>query len=367
MRPKVTPNVNILGVINYNEQKVTHGKAERIGSENFLKDFDQLTKKDIIDRFRQRTSLNELFHDDGFHISLNFGKKEVIGKERLVQIADRFMAGMGMGDQPYVTYQHHDAGHTHTHIVATAARADGTRIHFDPPGLHRSHILCRQLEKEFTLEPSRHVSKDDEPQFTVNHALKVVYGEPGLKRSISDVLNTVFDHYRYTSLDEYNAILKQYNVTANPGLEGSYLHRVGGLLYHALDEGGNRIGVPIKASLFLLKPTLKNLVQRFEHNQSLRESSRERVSMAIDWALTGREPDWESFRKDLEKKGIAVVTGKGIDGKEQLFFVDHIEKSGFSASGLGSDYSFESLRNKCIPEEHPRQGQIITEQLRLKL
>jgi hypothetical protein len=341
----------IIRALDYNEKKMAEGKAERIGAENFLKDYPDLKKQEIMDRFRQRSSFNERFHDQGLHISLNFGKTEKLGNEKLALLANRYMTGMGFEDQPYVAYRHHDAGHTHLHIVACNVRADGDKIRLLPQDFRASKSLSEALEREFNLEKSTRATLANKKEFEVDHAQRVTYGEPGLKRSISDVLNTVFPHYAYSSLDEYNAVLRQYNVEANPGAEDSWLRKIGGLLYRALDGEGHTIGTPIKASLFLLKPTLKNLQQRFEQNQLLQESARQRVSTAIEWGLAGRAPTWSEFKAGLEKDGIAVVTGKGSEGKAAVFFVDHSEKCVFTAKNLGPGYDPETLRNRCAPEE----------------
>jgi hypothetical protein len=357
----------VIRALGYNEQKMAEGKAERIGAKNFLKDYPDLNKQDIIDRFWQRSSFNERFHDQGLHISLNFGKTEQLDNEKMALLANRYMTGMGFEDQPYVSYRHHDAGHTHLHIVACNVRADGYKIRLLPQDFRASKSLCEALEREFHLERSTRATLANKQEFEVDHAQRVTYGEPGLKRSISDVLNTVFPHYKYTSLDEYNAVLRQYNVEANPGAEGSWLNKVGGLLYHALDSEGDRIGTPIKASLFLLKPTIKNLQQQFELNQPLHESSRQRVTMAIEWALAGRAPNWSEFKEGLEKDGIAVVTAKDREGKADAFFVDHNEKCVFAAKNLGPGYDPETLRNRCAPEEQLTEEQLQRHRLNLKL
>ena len=41
-----------------------------------------------------------------------------------------------------------------------------------------------------------------------------------------------------------------------------------GLMYSVIADKGNKIGVPIKASEFYNKPTLKNLVQKFAKKKS---------------------------------------------------------------------------------------------------
>ncbi|HLZ86465.1 MAG TPA: relaxase/mobilization nuclease domain-containing protein [Puia sp.] len=355
MLPKIEPNRQIRVSLRYNEKKVKEGSAERIGAENFLKDYDRLTKEDILTRFRQRSSFNERLHDYGVHFSLNFGKQERLDNTKLVDIAGRYMNAMGFEDQPYVVYRHSDAGHTHLHIVATTVRADGSWIRLEPRHYRASYALSRELEQQFALEKNQRTAPAEQFRFAVDHAQKVKYGEPGLQRAISDVLNTVVDQYRYTSLDEFNAILKQYNVAANAGQENSRLHKVGGLLYHALDEEGKRIGAPIKASRFLIKPTLKHLEQNFSENKQLRESSRERLHTAIEWALAGRAPNWPQFTASLEKDGIAVVLNKNDDGKERIFFVDHVEKCAFAGERLGANHDLPALRNRCAVEEQVQQ------------
>ena len=367
MHPKIAFLKNILTALRYNEQKVAEGKAEKIGAENFLKDYAGLTKEDVIDRFRQRSSFNERLHDHGVHFSLNFGKLEKIDNAKLMRITERFMTGAGFEDQPYVAYRHTDAGHTHVHLVATTVQADGSPMDVKPRDYKAFVALCKQLENEYGLEKGIKLRPEDQREFAVDRARRVVYGEPGLKRAMSNVLNTVVDHYAYSSLGELNAILKQYNVEANAGHEGSRLRKVGGLLYHALDEDGKRIGVPIKASLFLLKPTMKHLEQRFAASQAQRERSRERIHLAIDWALAGRAPNWEEFRMRLEKDGISLVTDKNGDKGGTAFFVDHVEKAAFSDKGLGREYGLDVLRNKCAQVEQVTEEQLLQQRLNFRL
>ena len=350
MQAHIVSNKHAAKSLRYNEEKVAMGRAERISAENFLKDHDRLTKTEIIERFRQRTSLNEQYHDHCFHISVNFGVTENLSNEKMIVLASRYMTVMGFEDQPYVVYRHYDAGHEHLHILATAVKADGALIHLTPRNYHESQVWCQSLEKEFSLEKNERTRPEQKAQFVTDHAQKVVYGEVGLTRAVSNVVNTVMDHYKYTSLEEYNAILRQYNVMANRGQESSRLNRMGGLFYHALDSDGRPIGVPLKASKFFIKPTLKNLEQKFIQNQAVSEDSRKRLSTAIDWALAGRAPNWERFTENLEKEGIATVIDKS-DGGERIFFVDHIGKIGCEGKRLGDDYTLDALRNRCALEE----------------
>ena len=83
------------------------------------------------------------------------------------------------------------------------------------------------------------------------------------KRSISNVVGAVFSQYKFTSLPEFNAALKQFNVIADRGKEEGRIYKNRGLVYRILDADGNKVGVPIKASSIGCKPTLDNLEKKF--------------------------------------------------------------------------------------------------------
>jgi len=306
--------------------------------------------------------------NNSVHLSLNFGATEELTNEKMVALADRFMEAIGFGDQPYLIYRHHDAGHTHLHIVTVDIDAMGEKIHIRPFNLVEAHRICRNLENEFFLQPCIRTGQDRQDEFSVLHAQKVVYGEPSLKRAVSDVLNAVVDHYQYTDMDEFNAILREYNVLANPGSENSRLHKMGGLYYHVLSENGEIIGSPIKASAFLLKPTLSRLEERFSLNQSLRETSRERLHTVLDWSFAGQTPDWEGWRNGLEREGISVVISKSrADSAEHLYFIDHRTKSAFSGESLGDHYTLNAIREHCRPEERLIEEEIPVQRLKINL
>ena len=126
--------------------------------------------------------------------------------------------------------------------------------------------LAKSLELEYNLV--RAESKGNQQNKSKNSAAfehrivsasKVQYGKMETKRAIQNVLDVVINQYKYSSLAELNAVLKQYNVMADRGTENSIVYQKKGLYYRVLDESGNKIGVPVKASLFHQKPTLSFL------------------------------------------------------------------------------------------------------------
>jgi hypothetical protein len=354
--------------LRYNQDKLKEGRAEFLMAENFLQEPGHLNRQDVKDRFMERTSLNAGTPNNVVRISLNFDPAEKIPDEKMRDLVTRYMQAMGMEQQPFLVYRHHDTAHPHLHVLTTNIRADGSRIETNKPTLYKSHQITRELEKEFSLQRNKRANQEEKEKFNVQQAQRVSYGESGLKHSISNVLNTVIDHYKYTSLPELNAILQLYNVKASRGRETSRLYQYRGLLYHALSENGKSIGKGIKASAFFLKPTLNKLEQLFELNKSLRQEQRQRLTTAIDWTMAGRAPDWKEFKNSLEKDNISVVLQEDKKGDpESVYFVDHQAKTVFSGESLGDHYSYHAIRERCAEEQAQEQEEELTHRLHLRL
>ncbi|HEY4061193.1 MAG TPA: relaxase/mobilization nuclease domain-containing protein [Puia sp.] len=355
---KINRSSNIYWALSYNEQKLNAGKAECLLAENFVKDLDQLTRQDKLDRFHQRISLNERVIVNAIQISVNFGHDENIDNELMKTMARRYMDAIGFEHQPYLVYRHHDSAHPHLHIVTTPIQADGTRVNMGPAHIRESHRVTRQLEQEYSLARSTKAGQEDEVRFSVKNAQRVIYGEKPLKNSISDVLHTVVEQYKYTNLRELNAVLQLYNVKASRGEESSQVYQHRGLLYHAIDKEGKNVGKSLKASSFLFKPTLVNLEKKFALNETQRAELSERTQGIIDWTLAGRAPDWNGFREAMERDRISVVVlAEKKGGPEEIFFVDHITRSVFEGKTLGDKYLLETIRQRCSPEQPPRDDE----------
>jgi hypothetical protein len=166
----------------------------------------------------------------------------------------------------------------------------------------------------------------------------------------------VINQYKYTSLPELNAILKLYNVTADRGSEDSRMFQQKGLTYRVLDEGGNKIGTPIKASAFFMRPTLGNLEKKFVENETLRAPFRKRLQTNIGWILNKEPGSLESFVRELEKENISAISRKGKDGVIYgISYVDHKMKSVFNGSDLGKEYSAKAILDKCSGRNQLKQ------------
>jgi hypothetical protein len=258
------------------------------------------------------------------------------------------MEKIGFGKQPYLIYQHHDAGHPHIHLVSIKVRPDGSRIDMNNIGRNQSEQARKAIDKEFGLVSAEAQIKQEQYRLTPISAPKVMYGKSQTKMAVQYVLEAVLNQYRYTSLPELNAVLSQYNVMAERGGENSRVYHHNGLLYRILDVDGNPIGVPIKASLFYNNPTLKILEEKFKENETKRMPHKARIKNAIDMILTGEKLILQDLIKTLEKQGIHVALRQSEKGLIYgVTYVDHQTKCVFNGSELGKQYSAKAIQERC--------------------
>ena len=354
---------SLRNALHYNENKVTNNVAECIHSLNFPKDTEWLSFKDKINRLEKLTALNQQTKINSVHISLNFDSSDQLDNEKLKEIAETYLQKIGFGEQPCLVYQHNDAGHPHLHIVTTNIKADGKRITLHNLGGNQSMKASQEIEKEFHLVQALSRSR-------MRHELKPVsiqkaqYGKSETKRAITNVLDAVLPHYKYTSLAELNAVLKQYNLLADRGSEESRIYKKGGLVYRVLNEKGEKIGVPIKASLIYNKPTLPFIKARFAQNKENRQRYKQRVKTAVDLACA-KQPYLTvlSLQQALKKESIDVCSRQNEAGIVYgLTYVDHQTKCVFNGSDLGKQYSANAINQRS----HQGEGQAAIKQVTQK-
>ncbi len=332
--------------LNYNEKKVQLGVAECIKAVNYPKDLEALNFYNKLHRLEHQADLNERVKANSVHISLNFHESDQLNKEKLCAIAETYMQEIGFEKQPYLVYQHHDAGHPHIHIVTTNIQRDGSKIEMNNIGRNQSEKARKDIELKFGLIQAEGRGQKQENDLKVN-AQKVQYGRTQTKRAITNVLDVVINQYKYTSLPELNAILRLYNVMADRGKEDTTMYEKKGLVYTALNDKGNKIGTPIKASAFYSKPTLAFLEEKFKQNEVLRQEHKRSLKTKIDLLLFKGQRDFRSFGNELQKQGIHVVVRQNAQGIVYgLTYIDHIKKTVFNGSDIGKEYSAKGIIEK---------------------
>jgi hypothetical protein len=334
----------------YNENKVMAGEAQLILASGFAGEIGQMAFQQKLNRFRHLTDLKPNVKTNAVHISLNFHASEELGTGKLQQIAAAYMEKIGFGDQPYLVYRHDDAAHEHIHIMTTNITAQAQRMDLHDIGSKLSEPARKAIEQEFKLVRAESKVFKNEPGIKAVNPEKAEYGHLPTKRAMSNVITAVARDYRFTSLAELNAALKCFNVIALRGAEHTQMFEKKGLMFSLLDEKGNPIGVPVKASAFYSKPTLRNLERKFEANREKRKPHREELKRAIDKVLkTGPKLTKTAFTEAAKKLGIDVAFRENTQGLIfGITYIDHRNKMVFNGSDLGKAYSAKAVLDKLI-------------------
>lgn len=341
---------SIRAIFNYNENKVSLGFAECIGEGNYPMDIVQMDKAIKLNLLLKQLELNENVTRNSVHISLNFDPSEKeLSKEKLIEIAGTYMSKIGFGSQPYLVYQHYDAGHPHIHIVTIKVKSDGKRIDMQNIGRNQSETARKEIEQMFNLVRAESKRNKIETDLKPVNVSKIQYGTSDSKKAIARILNNVIPNYKYTTIGELNAVLNLYNISVHQGKETSRMFKHKGLVYQIISDDKKPIGVPIKASSFHFKPTLVNLEKKFEINKKTRIAEMKRVKNTIDLAfLKNIKLSLNDLEKKLLNEGIVIISRKSPQGLIYgITYVDHTTKCVFNGSSLGVAYSAKAIQERC--------------------
>jgi hypothetical protein len=350
---KVRSGKSIRGALNYNEKKVKEGKAECIGAVNFVGEAHHMNFYEKLARFQNLIEGNTRAKTNTLHISLNFVVGETLSQNKLNQIATAYMDKIGFGDQPYLVYQHHDAAHPHVHIVTTNIQDNGRRIGTHNLGKNQSEVARKAIEVQFGLIKA-HSKPKQGLDFLEKGAVKAVYGRSETRKTIDNIVGMVMRNYNCTSLIEFNTVLRQFNVMADRGKEGTTMYQKNGLLYWILDDRGNKIGVPIKASALLSRPTTNKLQSTFQANERLRPIHKARLTKLIDSFFYATDKHTRAnFCGYMMLYEINAMFREDKDGRVYgLTLVDNRNCTVFNGSDLGKCYSGQAVVKRF--EEKPR-------------
>jgi hypothetical protein len=322
-------------IIRYNERKVSEHKAELIHAAHFYNEPGQLSYADKLQRFRFLNEERPQVKVNMLHISLNFRREETLPNDQLIAIANQYMQGIGFGRQPYLVYRHDDIERPHLHIVTNIIEPHGRLISTSKIGKEKSEPTRKAIEEQFGLIPAQRSPHRD----TINKEIQELWNQ-----------------YRFTCLEEYNALLRPHRLLADPGQPGSQIREHHGLLYRRLDSKGHPTGLPVKASALPFRPTLNRLEEKFTRDQATREVDRSRVIDKIDWALR-QSVNPRDFAGELRKEGIEVHRQPG-PSRNDVVYIDHLAGVAISDRQLGPKFNYSTLMNQLSRQQsHGRSRQ----------
>ena len=156
------------------------------------------------------------------------------------------MEDLGYGEQPYIVFKHSDIAREHIHIVSLRVDSEGRKIN-DQFERRRSKRITDALELKYGLIPS---SRLENKPLEIAPSLEGLVDETpplggwGANR-IEEVMRFVLKHYAFQSLGELNALLANYQLTAEEVKREFRDKQYDGVVYMPIDDKGNKIGTPI--------------------------------------------------------------------------------------------------------------------------
>lgn len=352
MVAKFSHGSSLYGPLSYNQEKVNEGLGKVLATNLVIEPndgvFNVASCMEDFERFMPshiRTSKPII------HISLNPHPDDKLTDQQLADIGREYMEQFGYGGQPYMIFKHEDIGREHIHIVSTRVRTDSSIIS-DSKNYERSRKITDSLEQKYGL----HSKEKNQGEAWQLAPIDVSQGN--LKKQVANVIKPLSEMYSFQTLGEYRALLSLYNVGVEEikGENKGKAYR--GLVYSALDDDGNRVGTPLKSSLFGKEHGLDRLEKRFEKSKEIIKVNgivkQTRATVSASFASTRTESE---FRAGLREKGIDLVLRRNDKGRIYgATFIDHNQRVVLNGSPLGKEFSANVL-NERFTDNSPREDQ----------
>lgn len=332
MIAKIGKGSNMYGAILYNQHKVDNENGAVLLLNKIPDTVDGRYSVAYFNKcFEPYLSANIKTEKTVRHISLNPDPKDKVNDEQFTEMARVYMERMGYGNQPYIVFKHTDIDRTHIHIVSTCVGIDGKKIpdDYDHP---RSMAICRDLEQKYNL----HKATEQEQKQADKIFKKVQQQKGDIKSQMASVVRHLPKYYQYTSLGTYNALLSFFNIMAEEVKGERNGEPVHGLVYVALDENGNKVSNPFKASLFGKDAGIAQLQKHFEQSKEKMKTNPARsvLKNTVELAIHTTSNETE-FKKQLVEQGINTVVRRNASGRIYgITFIDNGSRTVWNGSAL---------------------------------
>ena len=348
---KINTGSNLYGALAYNQEKVDEGLGKILATNLVCEPMDaHFSVPDCAADFARCLPSSEHLPTKKpvIHISLNPHPDDKLADNQLADIGREYMERLGYGGQPYLIFKHEDIGRDHIHIVSLRVDCEGKLIK-DSFEHKRSKEITELLEQKYGLIPAQAQKQPELWQLS-----PVDPAQGNLKKQISAVIKPLAAMYKFQSLGEYRALLSLYNI----GLEevkgevrGKPYH---GLVYSALDKDGNKVGTPLKSSLFGKSVGYDGLENHMGKSgkeikqQGLRERTRMTVSGIVNASCNESE-----LRAKLQAVNIDLVVRLNDQGRIYgITFIDHNDRCVFNGSRLGKEFSANAFNDRLGEPQH---------------
>ncbi|QPH38659.1 relaxase/mobilization nuclease domain-containing protein [Pedobacter endophyticus] len=153
---KILQKSKTFSAVRYNTNKVEKDKGELLKVSGFeaLSGFSELKPQDYINYLSSVAALNKKVVYPQFHAMIS-SKGRAADKQSLLLLAEKWLSGMGYGNQPYMLIFHKDTDNNHIHIVSSRVDLKGNKISDAFEKIRAYRVLNRligQDEKQLAAE-----------------------------------------------------------------------------------------------------------------------------------------------------------------------------------------------------------------------
>lgn len=343
MVAKISHGSNLYGALSYNQEKVDEGLGKVLATNLVIEPADGVFNATAcMQNFERFMPSHIRTSKPVIHVSLNPHPDDKLTDEQLSEIGQKYMERLGYGSQTYMIFKHEDIDRQHIHIVSTRVRPDGTLVP-DSFEKDRSNKIRRELEQEYNLIPAK-----GQKQGEVWQLAPIDVSEGNLKKQVANVLKPLSEMYRFQTLGEYRALLSLYNIGVEEIKGENKGNAYRGLVYSALDSEGNRVGKPLKSSLFGKAHGIEGLEKLFAGSkETIKADGIAKQTRAIVSASLASTRTESEFRAALREKGIDLVLRRNDEGRIYgATFIDHNRRAVLNGSRLGKEFSANVLNER---------------------
>lgn len=331
MVAKISIGSSLYGALAYNGEKINEARGRILGSNKVVIPPDGHARiAQMVEDFKSFMPKMGRTKKPVLHISLNPHPDDRLTDQDFEILAREYLDKLGFGDQPYVIYKHEDIDRHHIHIVTVNVTEHGKRLN-QAFLFRRSKAITNELEQKYNLH------KAQREKVSPDTPIKKLDPSGDIKRQVQNTVKLVGIRYKFQTLGEYNAVLSLYNIRCEPTdgkVNGREYH---GLVYFAMNDNGDTISTPFKASRlgkFASRAAVEGHFERSKDSVDVRPTKR------IVASVMSQSSDKDDFIFRLNAKGIDLVLRYNEEGRIYgATFVDHNTHTVLNGSRLGKEFS----------------------------
>ncbi len=336
MIAKINKGSNLYGALAYNQEKVNEGLGKVLGANLVFEPADAAFNiAECMNDFMQFVPGRFRTENPVFHVSINPHPDDRLSDDELADIGREYMDKLGYGNQPYLIFKHEDIDREHIHIVSLRVDSKGKKID-DYKEHERSKAITEDLERKYSLHPAEGQKRTEQWELTT---IDITKGN--LRKQIASVIKPLAAMYHFQTMGEYKAVLSLYNIHVEElkGEANGKAYR--GLLYSATDSEGNKVGNPLKSSLFGKAVGYEGLEKRMAKSaQRIKTKNLKTYTLRVVSQAKQNSQSESEFRAKLKEQGVDVLFRRNSEGRIYgATFIDHTTRTVLNGSRLGKDYS----------------------------